>query len=161
MARWAFPLEERKAAVRVYNSDMGTLQEVCDAFQCHPSSLKRWLRAEREGRSLAPSAIRGHRQPILGPADLLVLRDLVEQKSDATFDELTDHFNVGRATPVSRSTVMRAVWSLGFTLKKRPSVRANSTPRRTNVGAPNSPNGRASKTPNASSASTSPGATSP
>lgn len=161
MARWAFPVEERKAAVRVYNSGMGTLQEVCDAFQCHPSSLKRWLRSEREGRSLAPSAIRGHRQPLLGPADLVVLRGLVEQKSDATFDELTDRFNVGRTIRVSRSTVMRAVWSLGFTLKKRPSVRPNSTPRRTNAGASNSRNGLGTKTPSESSASTNPGATSP
>ena len=125
---WAFPEEVRLAAVKAYLKGLGNQAEVCAAFECSRSSLGRWLRAFLAHKSLAPSSVRGKQLPKLGAPELARLRTIVEAHGDLSYERLTDIYNADAAVKVSRSTVMRGIWVLDFTWKKKPSGRQKETP---------------------------------
>jgi len=127
MGRWAYPEEVRLAAVRAYVSNLGTQDEICAAFECSRPSLGRWLRRHRANESLAPSSVRGKPLPKLDEAKLATLKSLVEQNPDKTYEELAALYNAKAPEAVSRSTIMRAVWALGFTWKKNGFVHKKPT----------------------------------
>jgi transposase len=115
---WAFPEEVRLAEVKAYMSGLGNQADVCAAFECSRASLGRWLRAFLAHKSLAPSSIRGKQLPKLGAPELARLRTIVEAHGDLSYERLTELYNADATMKVSRSTVMRGIWTLGFTWKK-------------------------------------------
>lgn len=124
------------AAITEYSNGLGTLEQVAEAFGCGSASLKRWLAKHRAGESLEPSSIRRHRLPALSERDLKRLKALVDAHNDLTLEGLLERFNRARHAPGSRSTIMRSLWKLGYTLKKRPSARASRTSRVSRSSAP-------------------------
>lgn len=158
MRCWAYPEEVRMAAVTAYLNGLGTLEQVSGAFECSSASLKRWLAKHRRGDSLAPSTQRGHRLPMLTEKEMARLRDLVDAQNDLTLDRLVELLAEDTGVVVSRSTVMRSLWRLGYSLKKRRFVQVKRTSRGFNNSGKTSSGGSRSKLRSTSSTSTSPAA---
>lgn len=125
-------------------------------FECSRASLGRWIRAYYAGKSLAPNPVRGRPIPKLGVEELERLRQLVVANGDASYERLAELNNVDAAVPVSRSTIMRWVWALGFTWKEKPSERSGATPSASRRSARPTGSDSRSRTKSVSSSSTSP-----
>jgi transposase len=158
---WAYPAEVRSAAVNAYLNGLGTQDEVCAAFECSRSSLGRWLRSHVAGKSLAPSSVRGKALPKVNGDKLAVLKSLVEKHADQTYEALTELYNAATNDRVSRSTVMRAIWALGFTWKKKRFELKKPTPRGSSAFEQRTRVGSRPRTSSVSSSSTNRGATWP
>ncbi|RYF30730.1 MAG: IS630 family transposase, partial [Cytophagaceae bacterium] len=80
-----------------------------------------WRRFRTTGLTSLPQR-NGGRKPKISQENELELRRLVESKPDATYDELTVSWNKMSGIKVSRSTVIRIVLKLNFSLKKKSKV---------------------------------------
>lgn len=86
-------------------------------FGVSPSIAVKWLQRWRLKKSIAPSAVRGHRRAVLEKhADWL--RALVEEKSDITLAEISAKL-VRRGVRVSLSTIWSFYDRHGFSFKKK------------------------------------------
>lgn len=86
------------------------------------STVKRYItRYKRVGHVRATK--QGHVSKQFDVEQLGLLEEQVRQQDDATVDEHTILWNHNHTFTVSRSTMGRALQALGWTRKKRPSVR--------------------------------------
>jgi transposase len=118
----AWSLDLRIRATEAFNNGEGTLSEVADQFKIGRRTLSLLLRRERETGTVEPSKNRGRPARRVDDAGRDRIRLLVQNRPDATLDELADAYNDG-STPesrLSRQTMGREVRRLGLTRKKRP-----------------------------------------
>ena len=92
--------------------------EVVTTFQVSEGSIKRWLKLQRDHKSLEPRKPSG-RPPTLKPFAHASIGRLLELTPDATLAEHTEQWNELHDTPISHWTFGRAARRLGFTRKKR------------------------------------------
>jgi transposase len=98
--------------------------EVAERFAVSPAFVRRLMQRHRDTGSLAPSAARRGRPPVLaGHADRL--RQLNADHPDLTPAEIRDRLGVG----VAPLTVWRMLRRLGLTFKKSPSGPPSRTAR--------------------------------
>lgn len=118
----AWSLDLRILAVEAHNNGEGTLKEVAEQFRIGRRTLAEWLRLEREGGSLEPSKIRGRPSRRVDGTGRERIRQIVQNRPDATLEEIRDAYNADPETviTISRQTVGREVARLGLTQKKRP-----------------------------------------
>ena len=114
--------------------------------------VRRWRdtgeRAARRQGSPKRSALDAHEAYLLG---------LLDGPADITLEEMRACLEAERDVRVARTTIWRFFSRRGFTVKKRPGMRASKSARRSpRPGSPGSPSSRNS-TPNVSSSSTKPG----
>ena len=100
--------------------------EAARAFGVGISSVKRYVAAYREGRSLAPKRHPGSKPKLDGPARRLLEADL-DQRPAATLSERREFLRRVASVRVSESTVSRMLKRLGFSRKKGRWERANAT----------------------------------
>lgn len=107
------------ALAAVEAGDVG-LGQIARMFKVHRTTLYRWIRTHRENGRTSPQPT-GHRLATYGGEDVLRLDRLVEDRLDATLEELRDA--MGR--PCSVMAVHRALRGLGWRFKKSGYVRAS------------------------------------
>lgn len=117
----------REAIVRTYGEGGGTYDEVAEALGVGRATVSRVLRLKRETGAVDPLPRGGgNLSPIHGKvADLLVA--IVRTMPDATVAELADALMVRGEVATSRSSVLRALYRLGYSRKKSPSWRPSET----------------------------------
>ena len=113
----AFSTDLREAALRSHDSGVA-LAEVARRFGISRRTLTRWKTQRTRTGALAPRPRPG-RPAKLDPEALTWLRARVLAAPDATLDDHRDALRCQRAITVDRSTVSRALKSLGLTHKKR------------------------------------------
>lgn len=115
-----YPLELRERIVRAHvEFEMGP-QEIAELFGVGRTSVRRYLAKIAAGESLTPGRPPGAR-PKLGSKEFAWLRERLVEDPYLTSYELAAGYNKRfRANRVHRSTILRAMHSLGFTHKKRP-----------------------------------------
>ena len=117
--------EIRVLAVRAYEENGGTLDEVASRFSIGRATLVRWVQRWRELGSVAKLPRGGGVIATIHGERLQFLRDVVEQDNDATLRELSvvlqSHFSVR----VGTSQVSRALKLLRLTKKKKASLPLN------------------------------------
>lgn len=131
------PLKLRAAVLRA-RAEGRTYEEVAALLGLGRATVNRILRLHRETSSLEPRPRGGGNvSPIHNDvADLLTT--IVAEMPDATVVELAEVLMKRAGISTSRSSVTRALERLGFSRKKRPSLRRSATRRRTANAAKNS-----------------------
>jgi transposase len=112
----------RQKIIEVHEVEDISKRKLAKRFNVALSFIQKLLKQYRETDSLAPK-VRTQQTPAkLNNEHLTVLRRLVEERNDATLEELRKQLIHETGIDVSRSTVDRALDKLGLTLKKRRSM---------------------------------------
>ena len=108
--------ELREKALKAYEQSKGTQSEIADLFGISSRTFQRWYRQYKSDCTTSPKP-RGHRVAIYTRESLKELDELIQNKPDATLEELR------RATgkDCSIMSVHRAVIRLGYSVKKNSS----------------------------------------
>ena len=103
-----------------------TQSQAAHAFGVSLSSVKRYLKAVREGRSLSPGKAPGKRPTLDEKARKLLEAD-VEERPFAKLKQRQEYLHKAAGISVSESTLSRAIRSMGFGRKKGRWVRVSAT----------------------------------
>lgn len=127
----------RDAVVRAHEQGL-TYEETAELLSIGYATVNRTLRLHRETGSVAPRPRGGGNvSPITGSEEVAnLLRALVIAMPDATASELAAALARGAGVTTSTSSVQRALRRLGFTRKKRASLRRSATRPSTPFDAP-------------------------
>lgn len=109
----------RKKVIDAYRNREGSLREIAARFSVSLNFV--WLllqRYKKTGR-VDPKPHGGGKKRKIEGVNLIILRQLVERRSDATLRELRQLFFERTGIQVSDSTIWQALWRLGFTRKKK------------------------------------------
>lgn len=112
----------RELALSAVEAGDVSLGRIARMFNVHRTTLYRWIRTHRESGRTFPRAT-GHQPGTYGREELLRLDRLVEDRLDATLEELRD----AMGKPCSLMAVHRALRSLGWRFKKSGYVRVSKT----------------------------------
>ena len=113
----AYSEDLRKKIVDAIESRRMGQSEAARTFDVSPSSLKRYLRKFRQGRSLSPGKAPGRRPKIDERARKLLEVDLKERPF-VTLQERCDYLQAVAGLEVSRSVVCRTIKRMESTRKK-------------------------------------------
>ncbi|WP_081696972.1 helix-turn-helix domain-containing protein [Megalodesulfovibrio gigas] len=116
--------EVRELAVKAYLSGKGTLETVSRMFECHTSTLKRWLREYKEENRLEPRR-RGHMAAAFSPQEREQLAAFLEEHPDVTLEQVREQFE----KTCSLVTVHNTIRALGFSYKKNRYARLSKSGR--------------------------------
>lgn len=105
----------RRRVVDAVERHEGSLRQIARRFVVSVSFVVRLMRRRRDVGSIEPKSYRRGRRPVLGPAELERLRELVREQPDATLAELRDRLGVA----CSLMAVSRALRRLKITRKKK------------------------------------------
>ena len=132
----AASLDLRERVVAAYKTGRFSYSSLAELFGIGTASVGRYLRLHRETGSVEPKPHGGGVPFVLTEFDRRRLKSLVERHPDFTTYELRDALNRARPkAPASRSTIRRALASLGYTVKKSPSLRRSGTRSASSSGA--------------------------
>lgn len=108
----------RQRVIAAYQAKEGSQRQLAERFQVSLSFVRDLTRRYRETGTVAPQPHGGGAVAKLGTAQLLIVQALVKAQPDALLDELCERFAEKTTINVSRSTMQRAVQSLGLSVKK-------------------------------------------
>src|SRR5215207_6478854 len=121
----AYSEDLRKKIVEAVQQRRMNKSEAARAFGVSLSSVKRYTKAVREGRSLSPGKAPGKR-PILDEKARRLLEAHVEEHPFAKLTQRREYLQKVAGVSVSESTLSRAVRSMGFDRKKGRWVRVSA-----------------------------------
>jgi transposase len=152
-----YSLDLRERAVALLDEGASS-PEVAEMLNVSDSWVRKMrLRRERLGH-LMPGSPPG-REPKLTIDDQVVLCELLDERPDATLEELVEQMAKRRKVRVSISTLSRRLIELGLTRKKRVSTQPKPTDPRSSESAKDSCAEASSAAPHGCSSSTRPAST--
>jgi len=115
--------DTRQRAIAAYQAQKGSQAQIAAMYGVTLRTFQRWWKQYCAEGSTAPKA-RGHRRAVFGDEDLLVLKQLIHDRSDATLEELR------RATgkQCSIMAVQRATQKLEYSYKKNAKRQRTKSP---------------------------------
>ena len=122
----AYSKDLRKKIVEALERRRMNKSEVARAFGVSLSSVKRYVKAVREGRSLSPGKAPGKRSKLDEKARRL-LETNVEERPFAKLSDRQEYLERVAGVRVSESTLSRALRQMGFGRKKGRWVRVSAT----------------------------------
>jgi transposase len=122
----AYSEDLRQKIVEALEQRRMNKSEAARAFGVSLSSVKRYAKAAREGRSLSPGKAPGKR-PKLDEKARRLLEANVEERPFAKLSDRREHLRRVAGVSVSESTLSRAIRRMGFGRKKGRWVRASET----------------------------------
>jgi transposase len=122
----AYSEDLRKKIVQALQQRRMNKSEAARAFGVSLSSVKRYAKAAREGRSLSPGKAPGKR-PLLDEKARKLLEADVEERPFAKLFDRQEYLQKVAGVWVSESTLSRAIRKMGFGRKKGRWVRASKT----------------------------------
>lgn len=118
------PVELRERIISAHLQQGMAVSEIADVFQVSVTSVRRYIKLAKAGRSLTPVTPPGGQKKLGAPEHQWVLAE-IQQSPFTTSYELTAKYNQKfPANQVHRSTILRAMHQLGFTHKKNTSSAA-------------------------------------
>ena len=121
----AYSRDLRERVVRAVDENRGTRRQIAATFGVSTSWVRKLLRRRRETGSIDAKPRGGGRQPRLDDQGDRQLRELVEQRPDATLSELCQQMD----EDIGTTCVHRALRRLGLSLKRRSCTPRNATGR--------------------------------
>lgn len=141
-----YSLDLRERVIEAYLAGEETIGEIAARFGVGRTTVVKWAARYRETGTVEPIKVRPGPPSTVTPKHVAVLRKIIARRPDLTYDELTERWNRALGTARHRSTTIRTVLALGYTLKKSPSspqngIRSASKPpakrmRRSSAGQP-------------------------
>jgi len=118
-------VEVRERVVAAHREGKGTYEQLAELFKVGSATVNRWLRLDRETGSLVPKRPPG-RTPKLDEHGRAVLRELVEQDSDATLAELGKRLAERLDVTLVPSAIFKVLAKMGITRKKKTFTRRSA-----------------------------------
>jgi transposase len=122
----AYSEDLRRKIVEAVEGRRMNKSEAARVFGVSLSSVKRYVKAVREGRSLSPGRALGKRPTLDEKARKLLEAD-VEERPFAKLKQRQEYLQKVAGISVSESTLSRAIRSMGFGRKKGRWVRVSAT----------------------------------
>jgi transposase len=122
----AYSEDLRRKIVEALQERRMNQSEAARAFGVSRSSVKRYLKAVRQGRSLSPRKAPGKRSSLDEKARKLLEAD-VEDRPFAKLKQRQEYLHEAAGISVSESTLSRTIRSMGFGRKKGRWVRVSAT----------------------------------
>jgi putative transposase len=122
----AYSEDLRQKIVQALEQRRMNKSEAARAFGVSLSSVKRYAKAAREGRSLSPGKAPGKR-PKLDEKARRLLEAHVEERPFAKLSDRQEYLRRVTGVSVSESTLSRAIRRMGFGRKKGRWVRVSAT----------------------------------
>lgn len=122
----AYSEDLRRKVVEAVQEHRMNQSEAARAFGVSRSSVKRYLKAVRQGRSLSPGKAPGKRPALDEKARKLLEADLGERPF-AKLKQRQEYLHEAAGISVSESTLSRTIRSMGFGRKKGRWVRVSAT----------------------------------
>jgi len=117
MAR-AYSEDLRIRIVNAYEQGLGSVIEIANQFQVGKTFVHDLIKRWHITGSVTPLPRRGGARPKLNQARLQKLEAMVQEKNDATLEELSERLEQETGVKVSVPTVHRALLKLDLTRKK-------------------------------------------
>jgi transposase len=121
----AYSEDLRRKIVEAVQERRMNQSEAARAFGVSRSSVKRYLKAVRQGRSLSPRKAPGKRSSLDEKARKLLEAD-VEDRPFAKLKQRQEYLHEAAGISVSESTLSRTIRSMGFGRKKGRWVRVSA-----------------------------------
>ncbi|GIK16148.1 MAG: hypothetical protein BroJett003_11120 [Planctomycetota bacterium] len=121
-----YSMDLRERVVTACDAREGTREKIAERFGVSTAWIRRVLQRRRESGSIAPRPQNPGRKRAIRGRQLDRLRRLVERRPDATLREL----KAGLRMSVSDGAMLRALATLGLTLKKSRSRLRNKNGKR-------------------------------
>lgn len=137
MVKMAISVDFRQRVVDSYNSNEGSYEAVAARFKVGVCSVRRWVGLSRETGSVEKRPHKG-RQAKISPDQLPCLKALVLEKPDRTVEELKNIWVIQTGIEMHRSSLLRALYRLKMTVKKRRSEPRSVTKKKFNGNAQSS-----------------------
>lgn len=122
----AYPKELRERAIQTYLAGGGTYDEVADRFCVGRATINRWINRFRETGSVEPLPHGGGPPRKLDEEHRGQLLAAVEEKPDATREELREKLCESSELDVSVWTIGRELRRANLTVKKSRSLRRSA-----------------------------------
>lgn len=106
--------EARELLVKGYEKS-GDAKAIAAAYSVSERTVYRLAQQKRETGSVALRTSQRGRKPLLTAEDKEEIRKSMDEEPDSTVEEIQEKLGLD----ASYSTVERAIWSLGYTLKKK------------------------------------------
>jgi|SRR5215207_9366760 len=124
----AYSVDLRERIIAAVTSGMSR-KDVVRTFQISAATLGRYLKQQRETGDLTPRHHTGGRQKQIASEHHAALQELIAAAPDATLAETCQQWQQHTGVLLSQSTMSRALATIGWTRKKRPSQQASVTKR--------------------------------
>lgn len=115
----AFPIELRERVLMAVQAREGTIGEIAEVFSVSVGFVFRLLRRFRELGNIEPKPHGGGPAPLFDGPKLEELKALVQDRPDATLEELREQLQEKAHIEPSRPTVCRALQKLDLRRKKK------------------------------------------
>jgi len=122
----AYSEDLRRKIVEAVEEHRMNQSEAARAFGVSRSSVKRYLKAVRQGRSLSPGKAPG-KMPTLDEKARKLLEADLEERPFAKLRHRQEYLRKAGGVAVSESTLSRTIRSMGFGRKKGRWVRVSAT----------------------------------
>jgi len=132
-----YSLDPREGLLEAYLADEETIEEIAVRYDAGRTTVVKWVALYRGTGNVAPRETKRGPPSTVTAEQTAVLRKIIARHPDLTYDELTERWNRALGTDRRRSTTVRVVLGLGYTLRKghhpgRAELRASpDTPRST------------------------------
>ena len=113
----AYSEDLRKKIVQALTEQRMTMSEAARVFGVSHSSVKRYAKAVREGRSLSPGKAPG-KKPLLDEKAKRLLEADVQERPFAKLSDRREYLQKVAGVSASESTLSRALRKMGFGRKK-------------------------------------------
>jgi transposase len=109
----------RQRIIDAYQNKEGSLREIAKRFSVSLNFVWLLLQRFRKTGRVDPKPHGGGQKRKIERADLIILRQLVEGRPEATLAELRELFCKRTGLKVSDSTIWQTLWRMGFTRQKK------------------------------------------
>jgi len=109
----------RLRVINAYKKSGKTQKEVAELFGLGIATFSRYWKKYKETGDVAPPEYKRGRKPKVDKKQMLRIKELVLQKSDASLNELCQCYNRSRNKKIGTSIMSRTICKLGFRRKKK------------------------------------------
>lgn len=124
-----YSLDLREKLLHAYDEHRGSQRAIAALFGVSRAFVEKLVRRRRSTGQIAPRAHAGGRKPRCDQAALAVVRQVLQEQTDATLAELCERLGQRRGLWVSVSTMSRLRTRLGLPRKKSRSTPPSGTRR--------------------------------
>jgi transposase len=121
--------ELREKILRAHDEHRGSQRALAALFGVSRAFLEKLVQRRRSTGQMAPRPHAGGRKPSCDPAALAVVRQILQEQTDATLAELCEQLGHRRGLWVSMATMSCLLTRLGLPRKKSRSTPAHGTRR--------------------------------
>lgn len=113
-----YSLDFRQKIIETYKEENLSQRQLAKRFRVALSFIQKLIKQWRETGNLNPKPHGGGQKLKFSSEQIILLGDLVQEKNDATLDELRKQIEEKTETVVSNSTISRILKRLNLTRKK-------------------------------------------